>query len=217
MEKGSFVKVKILILSLCFIGVSVGSMAERYTIVFLNTPSVKIGGNLLKLGDSFDDQEIISWTDNDKQMMKVKDGKGRVYKITRRGFKKYEKGNASIKSLAEFLIHEQYLGTRDKDSRKHYTEQEFYLTDTLHFQTFSEKINCMGTEAVWYKDGKEITTPITRTVDGLFYVVSLSIYKDEVPCDIKLGIREYNDALNWVNNIYQDIPIIYIPKSIEDY
>ena len=62
---------------------------------------------------------------------------------------------------------------------------------------------------------KKIITPIERTTDGKFYVISLEVYKDEQPCDIRLGIRERNDALNWVNNIYQDIPIIYIPKSIE--
>lgn len=215
MEKNSIFKGKILALFLMLTSVAIGVKAEQYTILFLNTPRIKIGEKWLKQGDSFDNKDIIYWTNNDKQMMKVKDNSGKVYKISRRGFLAYEKNGTSIKSLSDFLMHEQYLGTRGDELQKYYTEQEYYLVDTLHFQTFSEKNDNMRIEAVWMKGDKKIITPIERTADGKFYVISLEVYKDEQPCDMRLGIRERNDALNWVNNIYQDIPIIYIPKSIE--
>lgn len=216
MEKSSIFKVKLLALTFVLAGIVIGVKAEEYTILFLNTPRIKIGEKWLKQGDSFDNKDIIYWTNNDKQMMKVKDGNGKVYKLSRRGFLAYEKNSTSIKSLSDFLLHEQYLGTRGDESKKYYTEQEFYLVDTLHFQTFNErKIDNMITEAVWMKGDKKIITPIERTADGKYYVISLEVYKDEQPCDMRLGIRERNDALNWVNNIYQDIPIIFIPKSIE--
>ena len=96
----------------------------------------------------------------------------------------------------------------------HYSEVDHYLTDTLQFSAstiFEPNIRC---EAVWTKGKKKIITPINRTKDGKYYIITTDIYKDKKPCDIKLSIREIDDDLNWVNMVYQNIPIIYIPYQL---
>lgn len=213
MEK--FFKFEIIALIVLFMAMGMSMRAEQYTIVFLNTPGINVGGKYLKQGDSFDNKENIYWSKNDKQLMKVKDERGKMYKITRRAFLSYEKKGVSIKSLSDFLMHEQYLGTRDERIQKHYTEQEFYLVDSLHFQTFGEKLADTNEEAFWLNGDEVVVSPIKRTSDGRFFVVDLGIFKDYEPRDVKLGIRERNDNLNWVNNVYQGINIIFIPKSLK--
>ena len=49
MEKNSIFKGKILALFLVLTSVAIGVKAEQYTILFLNTPRIKIGEKWLKL------------------------------------------------------------------------------------------------------------------------------------------------------------------------
>lgn len=50
----------------------VRSLAQRYEILKLSTPSIKINGKVMKVGSRFDDKTKIEWTDSE-QMMKVRD------------------------------------------------------------------------------------------------------------------------------------------------
>ena len=190
--------------------------ADDFVIEFMNTPSIKIGDKAMKKGDKFNSSQPIYWTD-DRQILKVKDRKGKIYKITRRGFLVMEKNrNSKIRSLADFLQKEQYLGSRsDSKQYRHYTEEEFYLLDSLHFKAYNSPSPNISAEAYWFYNGKEVATPLKRTPDNAYYVVELGVFKDKSPQDIRLSIRETNSQIDWVNTVYSDIPIVFIPQILK--
>ena len=107
MEK--FIKLEVIALVLFFLVMGENMRAEQYTIVFLNTPNIKIGEKFVKQGDIFDSKETICWSNNDKQLLKVKDEMGKMYKITRRAFLSYEKEGVKIKSLSDYSYFTRYI------------------------------------------------------------------------------------------------------------
>lgn len=193
---------------------SVAKQPELYKITFLNTKTIKIGNKVLKCGDKFYDNQIVHWTDL-RQMMRVVKADGKncpEFKMTKHGFQKYESKN--VKTLFDYLTQENYLGTRSLENRpRHYSEFDHYLVDTLLFPARNSD-NTLRMEAVWNLNGKEIVTPIKTTEDKQFYIISLDIYGKKKPRDIKLGIREVNEDLGWIDQVYRDIPIIFIPKKL---
>lgn len=187
---------------------------ELYKITFLNTKSIKIGDRILHRGDVFSDNQTIYWTDA-RQMMRVVKANVKYSPeetITKYGFRKYE--SKGVQSLLDYLTQEHFLGTRDivKQTR-HYSEYDHYLADTLLFPVRNAN-PALRVEAVWLHKGKEIVTPIKMTEDKRFYIISLEVYGKKKPRDIKLGIREVNDELEWMNQVYRDIPIVYIPYEL---
>lgn len=191
-----------------------GNNPVAYRILHVNTPTIRIGHKILRKGDIFYDSDTIFWIKDNRHKMDVETVKAphKKYILTHHEFKKYEK--EGVKTIFDF-IKIQHLGTRGVNARKeHYSEVDHYLTDTLQFSAstiFEPNIRC---EAVWTKGKKKIITPINRTKDGKYYIITTDIYKDKKPCDIKLSIREIDDDLNWVNMVYQNIPIIYIPYQL---
>lgn len=187
--------------------------AKKYRIIFLNTNSIKIGNRFLHEQDVFNDNEEIHWTDL-RQKMEVENvnNPSEQHTLTKHGFLEYK--DEGVKSLLD-LIKVQSLGTRDMNGgQKHYSEIYHYLTDTLMFPTTTRVDPSIRCEAVWIKGKKEIVTPVKRSQDGRFYIISLDIYKGKKPCDINLDIREVNEQIKWVNNVYKGIPIVYIPKRL---
>lgn len=58
------------LLLLLAVFISIAASAQDYKILFLNTESIRIAGNNLKVGDCFNKSDKIQWAD-DKQAMKV--------------------------------------------------------------------------------------------------------------------------------------------------
>lgn len=207
-----FVGVKILLLGILSCIPSVLS-SKNYRILFLNTNSIKIGDRVLHEQEVFSDTEEIHWKDL-RQMMKVQNvnNPSEKYTLTKHGFKEYKKDG--VKSLLDFIkVHS--LGTRDTNyGKKHYSEIYHYLTDTLMFPTTTREDSSIRCEAVWINGKKEMVTPVKRSSDGNFYIISLEIYKGKKPCDINLDIREVNEQIKWKSNVYKSIPIVYIPKRL---
>lgn len=189
---------------------------QRYRIESLNTKNILIGNQRLKKGDTFMDTTTIHWISDSRQQMivvKVGDVNGKEIKVTRHGFVKYEK--YGVRNLFDFLTQENYLGTRDViSSAKHYSEIDHYLTDTLMMPASTVAYPPLRAEAVWEYHGEEVVTPLKLSHDGRFYIITTKIYGKYKPCDIKLNIREINDELEWSNYVYQNLPIIYIPKKL---
>ena len=209
MGKTVYIKIA-LICFLFFTVVDMMAQSDRYRIIFLNCQAIKIGNAKKRVGDEFNGDQKIWWT-NSRQFMKIRNIKtSREYKLTCNGFKKH--GNP--KSLSDFLIQERFLVSRGNSYATHYTQQDFYLVDTLQFETFNSADPEMVMEAVWMNGKKEVVTPIKRTPDDRFYIVSTAVFGNQKAQDIKLTIRERSKDNSWVNNVYQNIPIIYIPKKL---
>lgn len=186
---------------------------EFYRILNLNTPTIRIGNNILKENDIFKDNEIIHWSDL-RQNMDIEKVSNPSVKLSlnKHGFIKYKE--QGVTSLFDFIKIKK-LGTRDfNKDQPHYSQIDHYLTDTLMFPTTSPNDSSLRTEAFWFKGGKEIVTQINRTTDGKFYIVTPDIYKGKKPRDLKLNIREIDENLKWENVVYRNIPIIFIPSRL---
>lgn len=209
MEKTNYIKTALTWL-LFFAVVDLMAQSDRYRIEFLNCQAIKIGNVMKRVGDEFNGNQRIYWT-NSRQFMKVRHVKTlREYKLTCHGFKKYD----NPKSLSDFLVQERSLGSRGNASSTHYTQQDHYLIDTLLFEAYNGTDPKMITEAVWMSGKQEIVTPIIRTPDDKFYIVSTAVFGIKKAQDIKLTIRERSNDNSWINNVYQNIPIIHIPKKL---
>ncbi|MDE5969013.1 MAG: hypothetical protein K2G64_07910, partial [Muribaculaceae bacterium] len=109
--------------------------ARTFEIKVLNTPTIKIGGQDLSVGNHFDDKEEISWS-SDNQAMKVLSDDNKVFVLSKMLFSKV-KG----KSLYDYLTTTKTASVRNDGENFPITladhrvifENEFVLLDSLTF------------------------------------------------------------------------------------
>lgn len=191
-----------------------GKKPVKYRIISVNTPSIRIGHKVMKKGDVFNDTDTIYWIKDIRHKIVAETVKAPYdrYEFVHNDFKKYQK--EGVKSVFDFFQVQQ-LGTRGINAqRKHYSEFDHYLSDTLLFSATTPYESDIRCEAVWSIGKKAIVTPVKRTPDGKFYIITLEIFKGKKPRNIKLSIREIDENLEWVNMVYQNIPIMYIPHHL---
>lgn len=223
MEKKNKIMV---LLTLLFLVVSSTGYAktEKYLIVFMNCQSIKFGNHKMKQGNIVSEDLEIKWTSSRQRLIVKNTSTQEEYKID-----SYCVGDKNAKSLKDIieknlysskkdnrvLIRDEHLGKRGSSPSSHYSNYDYLLMDSLHFQAFGHTNSNMRAEAVWNNQkGTPIVTPVNRTSDGKFYIITPAIFKGEKPQDVKLTIREVNDEQNWTNRVYKDISIIYIPQFI---
>ena len=179
-------------------------IADNYKITYIhNYSTVNIGGHLLKVNDSFSDKMPIKW--RPQQFFRAKNGTVERY-FTQKAFSKL-----GAKSVKDYLSQEKVLYVRGNDqASNHYSQKDHYLADSLHFKAEPTEPG-MYAEGVCFLDGQEIVTPISRTADGAFYIITPDIFGGHTPQDVKLDIRERNESGDWIENVYSNIPIIAIP------
>lgn len=198
-----------LVIMLSFSNPSSIIFAKKFQIQKLwNCKSIRIGEKRLKEKSIFDDSQDIHWT-NALQLMEVVDiENGNVIRVTQRGFEKYE-----AKTLAELMTKEKSLGHRSyTNGKEYYANRDYYLIDSLHFAVLDEIDDKCISEVVWkYKD-QEVVSPIKRTDDGKFYIVTPDIFGSFTPCDVDIDIRDRATDQDWINNVYHRIHIIFIPQ-----
>lgn len=83
---------------------------QQFKIKRINTPNVNINGKLLKVGDSFNKQDVINWA-NDKQALIAQDGTGKMYRLSASAVKG-QKG-FSFEKLLGLQKSYMHLSTRD--------------------------------------------------------------------------------------------------------
>ena len=83
--------------------------ATSYKILYMNTPSIKIGKKLLKVGDSFSDKDLesIEWI-SDKQVLKARNEDTKRTRI----FTKWNVKGVESPSLKDYLTKKKSLMTR---------------------------------------------------------------------------------------------------------
>lgn len=223
MEKKN--KIKVLLTLLFLVATNTGyAKTEKYLIVFMNCQSIIFGNQKMRQGNIVSEDMVIKWTNSRQRIIVKNTSSHEEYKID-----SYCVGNKNAKSLKDIieknlysskednrvLIRDEHLGKRGASSSSHYSNYDYLLMDSLHFETFSSPNSNIRAEAVWNtKKGTPIVTPVSRTPNGKFYIITPSIFKGEKPQDVKLTIREVNDEQNWTNRVYKDISIIFIPEFI---
>lgn len=111
------------------------SAQENYKILFLNTPNIKIGERLCRLGDCFNENEVIVW-ENEKQAMKVVCTRTNKQNII---LAKLNKGKRD-RTLSSYLVQNKHLSARVGSpltvaELKNYLSDTFYLIDSIKIPT----------------------------------------------------------------------------------
>ena len=184
--------------------------AQEYKIIDLvNCSSIKIGKQVLYEEDKFNYGEPVYWKSAD-EAMRLKSNTGEIRMFAQDGFVKYK-----VKSLKEFLAKENSLAGRGAiKGTVHYRNRDYYLVDSLHFKANDDMDSTLIVEAIWsYADGQQKVTRIQRTEDSKYYVVTPEIFGNHPQHRILLSIRERDEDYDYIDNVYRDIPIIYIPRK----
>lgn len=126
---------KLCIASICTI-ISSAAFGEPVKILFLNTPSINIGGKNLKVGDSFDDAATINWQ-SAKQAMKVQNVKSKKQQLVA------ARQAQGTKSLKDFFSKTNHLSTRGDglmgiEGLEEYLNNTFYLLDPITIKSMLE-------------------------------------------------------------------------------
>lgn len=197
-----------LLMAICLLGVS-DVWADRYEITYLhNSKYIKIGNRKVRKGGQFDESEAISW--KQCHFMRARNLKTGVEKaFSDKAFRKH-----GVSSVGEFVTKERTLYTRGTQTTAHYYKNvDHYLADSLHVEAFSEPQDDMAVECVWTTEkGQEVMTPLQRTADGRYYIITPAIFGSRTPRDVKITIRERSLDGSWTDNVYNDFPIVVISK-----
>ncbi len=126
---------KLFIISICTM-MSCAAVGEPVKILFLNTPTINIGGKNLKVGDTFDDAATINWQSS-KQAMKVQNLTTKKQQIIA------ARQAQKAKSLKDFFSKTNHLSTRGDglmgiEGLEEYLNNTFYLLDPITIKSMLE-------------------------------------------------------------------------------
>lgn len=106
--------------------------ADNYKILFANTKTVNIGGKTLAVGDTFDDQQKISWSNN-SQAIKVQNVTTKKVKVLTAAQMK------SSGSIMDFYTKTNHLSTRgsdDYDQLDNMLDDDLYILDEVRAKSW---------------------------------------------------------------------------------
>lgn len=126
---------KLCIVSICTM-ISCAAVSGPVKILFLNTPTINIGGKNLKVGDTFDDAATINWQ-SAKQAMKVQNLTTKKQQIIA------ARQAQGSKSLKDFFSKTNHLSTRGDglmgiEGLEEYLNNTFYLLDPITIKSMLE-------------------------------------------------------------------------------
>lgn len=197
------------VLFLCFSLFCVSEIkADNYIVTWYNNANITIAGKRIHKKMSLSELDPIqfNWTNGGDAFEVVETKSKREICVCYENFVKRHAHN-----LQQYIA----MGTRG-NSHEHYSKTSYPLRKSLLFEAFSENDPKLKAYAIWYDGDKEIITPISYSKDHKHFIVDLKIYGDLPPRNVKLTIRETNDEINWINDVYKDIDIIYIPRKIKN-
>ena len=179
--------------------------ADEYVVIWSNSSNVYLNNKQIKKGTIISEIDPIKFNwPSGKDAFEVKNkNTGERIRVF---YKKFLESKA--RNLAEYKA----MGARG-GNKEYYLNNDYFLVDYLHFEAYSNNDSEFKAQAVWYDGEEEIVTNISYTSDRKFFVIDKKIFGKRKPRDIRLTIREVNPKLNWVNEVYKDINIIYIPKK----
>ena len=177
--------------------------ADRYKVLYVNSTGIKIDKNNVVVGSIFSDKDNIVWTDNQQAMKVINMNTNRIIVLVAKALKKKKST-----SLYEYLTSTKHLSTRD--IKKTNTLEEWkidstlYLLDTLKICRPQMRGNLVVASIVNEK-GKTIDLPISN--DGKTYILTRSIFCDQVPYPSIFTIKEFDKEKNWEYVVYRRLII----------
>lgn len=197
----------LLIFLILFIGVG-KARAQDYKIMYLSTSHIEIGGKRLKKGNVYKHHEPVKWTKSDQWLIVQRVGTDSLFWCTRKEFS-YRN---DLKVMDNTIIHKEPLGSRNANEiiDQHYSALQYFLADTLFLPAYTKQSDDIITEAVWMNKNREVVVPVSRTTDGMYYVLTKSIFGRYKPRDLELQLRERSLDGTWVNVPYNSLKILYL-------
>lgn len=150
----------------------IAASGQQLKIKRINTPNVNINGKLLKVGDSFNKQDVINWA-NDKQALIAQDGAGKMYRLS-----------ASVVKGQKGFSFEKLLGL-----------QKSYMH--LSSRDLGDEVEVGGEYII--EDSVEIPTSLDNEVD---YVVELTYVDNDVVNTYRPALNETKTAAIVRNDIF---------------
>ncbi|MBO6250556.1 MAG: hypothetical protein J6N71_04335 [Muribaculaceae bacterium] len=177
--------------------------ADKYKVLYVNSPNIRIGSKKIAIGSVFDDKDKIEWS-NDQQAIKVLNlNSKRVFVLAAKAIKKKK-----ASSLYEYLTSTKHLSTRNIRNKKTMEiwqiDSTLYLLDSLYIsRPYSESKDVIA--KIVSDEGTEIELPISQ--DRQSYVITRSMFANQQSPSNKYNIIEIDKNRNWKYVVYRKLII----------
>jgi len=182
--------------------------AEKYKISLIeNGSSVVIGGKKLKKNDVFDSEDRVSWQKFWLRIhaKSIRSGRERVFLVAELMMK-------GMHSLQEAMQGTTQLATKGQSVAG---QQDYFLMASIHIPAGDVNSNLQEVAEWKTGDGQLCSTPLYRTPDNRFYIVTPDIYKGHTPPDsLFLTIRRLDAQGSFEEPLFKDLKVFYVePKK----
>ena len=184
-------------------------------ILFLNTPTINIGGKNLKVGDTFDDAAIIKWQ-SAKQAMKVQNLTTKKQQLIA------ARQAQGTQSLKDFFSKTNHLSTRGDglmgvEGLEEFLNNTFYLLDPIIIKSMLET-NEKSYFVATFKIGNELKkVKLSGSADS--FTIDSNIFKGldaaSLPEEIHVSIYYHDDGEDEDELISDKMVIVPITNDIK--
>ena len=203
-------KMALFISALCL---SMTSLADNYKILQMNSPSVMIGKQMCKVGDTFPDADPIMWS-NDKQAIKAMNLTSKQIKLfAAKVFKDIE-----AKSIKDYYLKNSHLSTRGgvvsfSDLAEELSDTT-YLYDTMQIES-PVKIDSISSYLISYVQNGEKKWRTLASTDKYFFLCRELFEEIDSQAEYTLTLyfrkKGFEDYM-----ISDDIVVVLLPLSINE-
>lgn len=187
--------------------------ADNYKILWINSPTIKIGDKVCKEGDIFSDNNVIHWSSSaqafDAQNIDTKS----IRTFAASDFKKL--GSKSVKN---YFFRKGQLSSRGEmclDSLRKYLSDEFYLHDIISVET-KERMDDQHYFLVSYHVNGEIVQKRLNGDNGRF-TINRSFFPENTPMpEFTLTVLYVNKESGKEDLLTNSMKIILLPLNIGD-
>lgn len=202
------------IIILIFTLFAFGAKAD-YTILYLNTPSIVIGGKELKVRDSFSPGASIKWTSS-RQAMKVLDtATGEKLVFMADDFRKAHA--ASMSDYRAYLTKTRPLSTDgvapSTSALTTYLNDRFYLLDNIEVDTGMKTDSRHYFFISYMRDGKEITKAVPNH-NGVFTITPAAISSSGNGEEVHVKVYYYDKDADKVSAVCDNMRIVCLPARL---
>lgn len=182
---------------------------EKFRILYLNTPTITIGGKALVTGNDFSATDIIKWG-SAKQAMRI------ISLVTNKQLTLSASIVSEKKSLADFFRNRKQLATRPGYPSSlvgisNALQDTLYILDAIEIRTSVSIDSCHFFYASYIKDGNTINKRLPILKEGGFAIDRSLWVIDEIhytPSPITVSIHYFNTIENKVTDITNGILIV---------
>lgn len=205
---------RLCIISVCTL-ISSAAISGPVKILFLNTPTINIGGKNLKVGDTFDDAATIKWQ-SAKQAMKVQNLTTKKQQVIAA---RQAQGSQSLK---DFFSKTNHLSTRGDglmgiEGLEEYLNNTFYLLDPITIKSMLET-----TESSYFKASFQVGSEqksVKLSGDSESFTIDDTIFngvdRSSLPEEVHVSIYYHEDGEAEDELISDKMILVPIEANIE--